>query len=52
MCAADPQRRFTNKCWVWVMAGQIAEMYRLARDERKQGADSAGARVTTYDAHI
>jgi glycosyltransferase involved in cell wall biosynthesis len=52
MCAADPRRRFANKCRVWTMAGQIAQTYRLARDERKRRADSAGARGTTYDAHI
>ena len=52
MCAADPRRRFANKCRVWIMAGQIAETYRLARDERKRRADSAGARGTTDDAHI
>lgn len=30
MLALSPQRRFYNKCWVWMTAGQIREYWRLA----------------------
>ena len=36
MCTLNPQRRFTRKCWAWLMAGQIVETYRLARDMKSQ----------------
>ena len=39
MCAADPRRRFANKCWVWVMAGQIVESYRLGRETKPQSGE-------------
>lgn len=32
----DPMERFANKCWTWIMAGEIVETYRLARDDRSQ----------------
>jgi glycosyltransferase involved in cell wall biosynthesis len=45
MCTLNPHQRFCNKCWAWVMAGQIVETYRLARDAKRQKGDSAqGAR--------
>jgi glucosyl-dolichyl phosphate glucuronosyltransferase len=28
LLASDPKRRFFYKCWVWVMFGEIAEIYR------------------------
>jgi glucosyl-dolichyl phosphate glucuronosyltransferase len=34
MRAVNPQCRFYRKCWVWVWAGQIAELYRLSRGAR------------------
>ena len=41
-----PRRRFSNKCGVWVMAGQIVETYRLGRDVKKQKDDHAlGANI-------
>ena len=40
MCAADPRRRFANKCWVWSVAGQILESYRLGRETKPQEAES------------
>ena len=36
MCSVDPQRRFSRKCWTWIMAGQIVETYRLAQDVKKK----------------
>lgn len=39
MCAADPRRRFANKCWAWAMAGQIVESYRLGHETRPQQAE-------------
>lgn len=40
MCTLNPQRRFTRKCWAWLMAGQIVETYRLARDMKSQRYDA------------
>jgi hypothetical protein len=41
MGSVSPRRRFSNKCWVWVMAGQIAETYRLGRKTKGQEGDPA-----------
>lgn len=42
----DPMERFARKCWTWIMAGEIVETYRLARDRRRQKDSTArGARV-------
>ncbi len=32
----DPQQRFFRKGVAWMSAGQIVEIYRLARDDKKQ----------------
>jgi len=32
----DPMERFAAKCWTWLMAGEIVETYRLARENRRQ----------------
>ena len=46
MCSVNPQRRFCNKCWAWIMAGQIVETYRLARKiKRQQGDAGLGEKV-------
>jgi GT2 family glycosyltransferase len=37
--ARDPQRRFFYKCWTWVTAGQIAEIYRQWRSSKGQAND-------------
>ena len=34
--ASDPQMRFCNKCWVWVLAGEIVEIYGRSRKAPKQ----------------
>ena len=39
MCTLNPQRRFTRKCWAWLMAGQIVETYRLGRETKSQRAE-------------
>jgi glycosyltransferase involved in cell wall biosynthesis len=31
LLAFDPRRRFLRKCWLWTMAGEVAEMYQLER---------------------
>jgi hypothetical protein len=36
----DPQLRFYRKCWVWVAAGEVVEIYRQARGT-KAPRDSA-----------
>ena len=36
MWTLDPQRRFFRKGVAWMAAGQIAEIYRIARDDKKQ----------------
>jgi glycosyltransferase involved in cell wall biosynthesis len=36
MWTLDPQRRFFRKGVAWMSAGQIAEIYRLARGDKKQ----------------
>jgi hypothetical protein len=33
-----PQRRFFNKCWVWLTMGQIVEIPRVARKIKKNKA--------------
>jgi glycosyltransferase involved in cell wall biosynthesis len=46
MRSLNPRQRFQYKCWAWVMAGQIVETYRLARDAKRQKFDPAqGAKV-------
>ncbi len=34
----NPQRRFFHKCWVWVAAGQVKEIYLQWRDVQSEGA--------------
>jgi hypothetical protein len=36
MLALNPQARFSWKCRVWATSGQLLEMYRLAREPKKQ----------------
>jgi len=36
MLSFNPQKRFYNKCWVWVTAGPISEYYHLARSMQPQ----------------
>jgi glycosyltransferase involved in cell wall biosynthesis len=36
MWTLNPRRRFSWKCGAWVMAGEIVETYRLARDVARQ----------------
>lgn len=46
----DPMERFARKCWTWIMAGEIVETYRLARDRRRQKdstARGAGVGIAT-----
>lgn len=31
----NPRDRFSKKCWVWLMAGQVAETYRMASEVRQ-----------------
>jgi hypothetical protein len=35
-CTLNPQRRFFRKCYPSIMAGQIVEIYRLAREIKSQ----------------
>ena len=46
----DPQRRFLRKGVAWMSAGQIAEMYRIARDEKKQKIDAVAETKTGCNA--
>ncbi len=41
MWTLNPRRRFSNKCWTWIMAGQIVETYRVAREGKRQKGDPA-----------
>jgi glycosyltransferase involved in cell wall biosynthesis len=43
MWAFNPQRRFSNKCWTWIMAGQIVETYRMGRAAGRLTSDPASA---------
>jgi len=36
MLSLNPQKRFYNKCWVWLTAGQIREYYRLAQTDKRR----------------
>jgi glucosyl-dolichyl phosphate glucuronosyltransferase len=33
--AMDPQERFFRKCWVWMIAGEVRECFRIARRKTK-----------------
>ena len=50
MCAADPRRRFVNKCWAWVVVGQIAESYRLGREIKPQKTEPRRTAELSRDA--
>jgi glucosyl-dolichyl phosphate glucuronosyltransferase len=50
--AADPRRRFGNKCWAWAMAGQIVETYRLGRNAKTLESDPVQAANVQCDAQI
>ena len=41
MWTLNPRRRFSNKCWTWIMAGQIVETYRVAREGKRRKGDPA-----------
>jgi len=46
LATLDPMERFAAKCWTWIMAGEMVETYRLARENRRQRQSSAqGERV-------
>jgi len=38
----DPMERFAGKCWTWLMAGEIAETYWLARENRRVRNPASG----------
>jgi len=40
LSTVDPMERFARKCWTWLMAGEIVETYRLARDRRRHEAST------------
>lgn len=46
---SDPQRRFFRKGVAWMSAGQIAEIYRIAREEKS--GKNASAQITEKGSH-
>jgi glycosyltransferase involved in cell wall biosynthesis len=51
--ALNPQRRFYRKCFVWLVAGEISEFYRLARSKEREKEDGMARRgATPSDASI
>jgi glycosyltransferase involved in cell wall biosynthesis len=47
MLSFNPQKRFYNKCWVWMTTGQIREYYRLARTSKAKKDDLVSERSAT-----
>jgi glycosyltransferase involved in cell wall biosynthesis len=50
MCTLNSQRRFFRKCMVWVIAGWIVEMPRVARDVKRQKDNAMQETKTHYNA--